>query len=75
MFPDIDAGISTLANGFGTRNLKSFFAIEIDLQINIKDSSYFRDVNANCTNTNGSHKCTCKEGYPGDGQSCQGTTD
>ena len=26
---------------------------------------YLRDVNANCTNTNGSHKCTCKEGYTG----------
>ncbi|PFX29309.1 Uromodulin [Stylophora pistillata] len=29
------------------------------------------DVNANCTNTDGSHNCTCKEGYIGDGQSCQ----
>ena len=26
---------------------------------------YLRDVNANCTNTNGSHKCTCKEGHTG----------
>ena len=31
------------------------------------------DVNANCTNTNGSHNCTCKEGYTGNGQSCSGT--
>ena len=30
------------------------------------------DVSANCTNTDGSHKCTCKEGYTGDGHSCQG---
>ena len=29
------------------------------------------DSNANCTNTNGSHNCICKEGYIGDGQSCQ----
>ena len=29
------------------------------------------DANANCTNTNGSHNCICKEGYIGDGQSCQ----
>ena len=36
---------------------------------------YLRDVIANCTNTNGSHKCTCKEGYNGDKQSCHGTTD
>ena len=30
------------------------------------------DLNANCTNTNGSHSCTCKEGYTGKGESCQG---
>ncbi|XP_066022870.1 uromodulin-like [Pocillopora verrucosa] len=28
------------------------------------------DVNANCTNTYGSYKCTCKVGYTGDGHSC-----
>ncbi|KAL9974937.1 hypothetical protein ACROYT_G012046 [Oculina patagonica] len=28
------------------------------------------DVNANCTNTAGSHNCTCKEGYAGNGRSC-----
>ena len=27
---------------------------------------------ANCTISNGSQNCTCKEGYTGDGQSCQG---
>ena len=26
----------------------------------------------NCFNANGSYNCTCKEGYTGDGQSCQG---
>ena len=30
------------------------------------------DVNANCTNTYGSYKCTCKVGYTGDGHSCSG---
>ena len=34
--------------------------------------SHVCDVNANCTNTVGSHKCTCKEGYTGDGRSCSG---
>ena len=29
------------------------------------------DTNANCTNTNGSHNCICKEGYIITGQSCQ----
>ncbi|XP_066022865.1 uromodulin-like [Pocillopora verrucosa] len=28
------------------------------------------DVNANCTNTYVSYKCTCKAGYTGDGHSC-----
>ena len=31
------------------------------------------DVNANCTNTYISYKCTCKAGYTGDGHSCSGT--
>ena len=31
------------------------------------------DVNANCTNTDGSYKCKCKAGYNGDGHSCSGT--
>ena len=31
--------------------------------------------NANCTNTVGSHNCTCKEGFSGDGrQQCAGTS-
>ena len=36
------------------------------------NGSHDCDVNANCTNTNGSHSCTCKEGYSGKGKSCQG---
>ena len=30
-------------------------------------------VNATCNNTNGSHVCTCKPGYTGDGRNCTGT--
>ena len=30
------------------------------------------DVNANCSNTYGSYKCTCKEGYNGTGHVCTG---
>merc|ERR1712192_20433 len=29
------------------------------------------DINANCTNTNGSFTCTCNVGYSGDGSNCQ----
>ena len=30
-------------------------------------------VKALCTNTNGSHRCTCKRGYTGNGTTCKGT--
>ena len=32
------------------------------------------NLNANFTNTDGSFKCVCKEGYTGDGKSCSGKT-
>jgi len=30
------------------------------------------DENADCTNSEGSYFCTCKEGFDGDGTVCQG---
>ena len=30
------------------------------------------DVNAVCQNSVGSHNCTCKAGYTGNGQTCHG---
>ena len=30
------------------------------------------DINANCKNTLGSYLCSCKEGFNGDGKTCQG---
>ena len=30
------------------------------------------DMNAVCNNTEGSHICTCKPGYTGDGSNCTG---
>ena len=30
------------------------------------------DTDANCTNTPGNYSCTCKEGYTGDGMTCDG---
>ena len=37
------------------------------------NGSHVCDVNANCTNTVGSHNCTCKEGFTGNGDTCSGT--
>ena len=50
----------------------SFVLIDIDECLN---RSHACDVNVNCTNTDGSYNCTCKEEYTGDGQSCQGILD
>ena len=47
----------------------SFMLLDID---ECRNGSHDCDVNANCTNTNGSHSCTCKVGYTGKGESCQG---
>ena len=35
-------------------------------------NSHDCDRNANCRNTVGSYKCTCKAGYAGDGKNCSG---
>ena len=47
----------------------SLMLLDID---ECNSGSHDCDVNANCTNINGSHSCTCKEGYTGKGESCQG---
>ena len=47
----------------------SLMLLDID---ECSNGSHDCDVNANCTNTDGSHSCTCKEGYTGKGESCQG---
>ena len=30
------------------------------------------DENAECTNSDGSYSCTCKQGFTGDGTTCDG---
>ncbi|PFX26094.1 Uromodulin [Stylophora pistillata] len=44
--------------------------INIDID-ECSHGSHLCDANANCANTVGSYNCTCKEGYIGDGRSCQ----
>ena len=48
----------------------SFFLTDID---ECKTYSAKCHVNAICNNTHGSHVCTCKTGYTGDGRNCTGT--
>ena len=47
-----------------------FFLTDID---KCKTYPYKCHVNALCNNTHGSHVCTCKPGYTGDGRNCTGT--
>ena len=53
-----------------TFHTSSIFALpDID---ECSNSDHVCDVNAKCTHSYGSYNCTCKEGFIGDGQSCQG---
>lgn len=36
------------------------------------DRTHSCDMNAECNNTLGSHKCTCKDGFYGNGTNCTG---
>lgn len=42
------------------------------LDIDECDAANLCDENADCTNTNGSHVCTCRQGFSGDGTTCEG---
>ena len=54
---------------FCVTSYTSLILLDID---ECSNGSHDCDINANCTNTNGSYSCTCKEGYTGKGESCQG---
>ena len=45
------------------------FISDVDECMEQKDDC---DINANCTNRQGSYNCTCNDGYSGDGFTCQG---
>ena len=47
------------------------FSITTDIDECSADSNPC-DVNADCTNSDGSYSCTCKQGFTGDGATCQG---
>lgn len=50
-----------------TKNRLIFFVIDVDECNHINDCS----EHAQCNNTAGSYNCTCKEGYLGDGYTCE----
>ena len=47
------------------------FVIMLDIDECLEKSNHC-DSNANCTNTDGSYKCKCSQGYRGNGQNCTG---
>ena len=46
-----------------------FFTTDID---ECSAETNLCDENADCANIDGSFSCTCKEGFTGDGKTCQG---
>ena len=53
-------------------SILSLFTIYLPDIDECKSDILLCDVNANCSNTYGSYKCTCKEGYNGTGHVCTG---
>ena len=49
--------------------MSSFFPSDID---ECSADSSPCDENADCTNSEGSYSCTCKQGFDGDGTICEG---
>ena len=47
----------------------SFVIVDID---ECSNAGHKCDLNANCTNTVGSHSCSCEDGFTGNGSSCSG---
>ena len=50
-------------------NVIHFVVSDIDECLN---GTHGCDVNAECNNTLGSYKCTCKDGFQGNGTKCTG---
>ena len=50
---------------------KSLLGSNLDLD-ECTTNSHTCDVNAVCQNTAGSHTCSCKAGYTGNGKTCSG---
>ena len=55
-----------------THSLIAVFVIFLFLDIVECDTPGICSAFANCTNSEGSYECTCKEGFTGDGKTCQG---
>ena len=54
--------------------LREIYSFNVVLDVDeCASNSHSCDVNAVCGNSHGSHTCTCKAGYSGDGRTCSGT--
>ena len=68
--PDIDLGIETV-----TANWLSPFCSPLPIIIDIDECTTQSDdcsPNGVCTNVDGSFQCECKQGFTGDGKTCNG---
>ena len=56
----------------GYNNLHSKFNLQLPLidDDECKNGLHDCDLNARCTNTDGSFECTCNDGFHGDGKTC-----
>ena len=60
-----------MVESYFIRFLKPSLILVLDLD-ECLSNSHSCDANAVCSNTHGSHHCTCKPGFSGDGRSCAG---
>ena len=51
--------------------VKQIYIFSLDIDECVADTNSC-DVNAMCNNTEGSHFCTCRAGYAGEGKTCAG---
>ena len=65
------SGLSIVFSSYLLTTVAYFISFHIDID-ECATNTHSCDVNAVCTNTAGSHNCTCKPGYAWDGKKCSG---
>ena len=74
-FVEIHENYKRCCRPFGNLALKQISIFSIFIVTDIDECSMDPgqcDVNADCTNSAGSYSCTCKQGFTGNGTTCEG---